>query len=714
MKQVCTDIKGNIYVEEVPSPQLVENGVLVQVGYSLISSGTEGKAVGGGGNLFIKALREPELVRKALKIAKFRGIKKTAEIIRDKSSELRIAGYSTSGIVIEVGKEVHGVKKGDRVACAGGGYATHSEINYIPKNLFVKLPSDVPLDEAAFTALGAIGLQSIRRARIEVGETVIVIGLGLIGQLVCQMLKVAGCKTIGLDIDDDRIHLALENGLDYGIPSQESTYIDEIISITGGLGADATLICAHTSASDVVNQSFAITRERGKIILVGDVGLHIEREMFYRKEQDFLISRSYGPGRYDQRYEEKGIDYPFGFVRWTENRNMEAFVNMIAQNKINVSSLISEKYCIDDAQQAYENLSSHIGVLFEYKASEALKVHDTIIAKTEIALRGTAEGKTRLGIIGGGAFAKSFHLPNLQKIPEFDLYAIATRTGTNAKSIAKKYQMTYCTTNYHELMNDPRVDAVLIATRHDLHKKLVSEAIEAGKHVFVEKPLALSIEDCEEIQTAVQKSEMLLTVGFNRRFSPFSKKAKRIIQGVSGPKAIVYRINAGALPTDHWLLDPMEGGGRILGEACHFLDLLHWFLSEEPTEISAYSVDSTSSGIVNENNISCILKFDSGSTAMLLYNCLGNANLSKERIEIFGGNKAVVIDDFSELSFYGCGEKGVKKKRQEKGFFEQWISFRNAIRGTQPLEVTVEDGLRATKMSVHVLNSLRTSKPVKM
>ncbi len=710
MKQICSDAKGNLFLEEVPPPSVKKNGVLVETAYSLISSGTESMAISGGGSLLKKVKQKPELVKTVIKSVQTQGLDKTINLVKDRVNELRPLGYCCSGIVIEVAANVTDIKVGDRVACGGGGYAAHSEINFVPKNLLVKVPDNVNLEEAAFTTIGSIGMQGLRRANVSLGETVVVIGLGLIGQLVCQMLKVAGCRVLGVDLVQDKIDLALRNGLDKGKIWLENDISRDVNYFTSGIGADAVILCAGTSSSDPVNLAFKIAREKGKIIILGAVGMDLERDTFYHKEQDFLISRSYGPGRYDQGYEEQGIDYPVSYVRWTENRNMQEFVQLLSEKKLNIESLISKRYKINDALTAYQNIGQNLGVLIDYgpgdknyniKTSKKIEVN-VISAKID--------SKIKVGIIGGGAFAKQYHLPNINKLKDFELRAIATQTGANGKTIANRYKMNYCTTDYSEILKDEKIDLVVISTRHNLHKQISVDAVKAGKNVFLEKPLALTKKDCLEIKDAVESSNVLFTIGFNRRYSPFSEKAKQLMTKIDEPKMLSYRVNAGVLPKNHWLNDPDEGGGRLLGEACHFLDLLYWFIEAESTSISAVKIQSDSTEITDNDNFSCLIKYSDGSTGTLIYSSIGDQSFSKERVEIFSGGKVIVIEDFRELILSGFQSTGFRKKRIDKGHYNQWKNFLSCLKGEKELDLTVYDGIRVFNESMEIMKQLNEVK----
>jgi predicted dehydrogenase/threonine dehydrogenase-like Zn-dependent dehydrogenase len=708
MKQLFIQQSKGAVVEEIPAPTLGEGQVLVRNAYSLVSSGTESTALKIQKSLASKMRSQPEVISKVVHKIKSEGVAKTADLIRGKLDQLSPTGYSSAGTVVAVGKDVKGLNVGDKVACAGAGYANHAEVIAVPENLAVKIPEGIGLDESAFVALGGIAMHGVRRAGSVFGETVVVIGLGLIGQLTCQILKTAGCRVIGLDIAEARTRLAGELGADLALVPSDNT--EQIISnFTDQMGADAVIICAGSKSSEITNQAMGMLRDKGRLVVVGAVGMALERGVLYEKELDFLISRSYGAGRYDRDYEEKGRDYPIGYVRWTEKRNMLEFLRMTADGKLKVKPLISKVFPLDEGKPAYDSVSDPavIGVLFKYPDM----AETPLVRKIEVTTRvPAAGGPARIAVIGGGSFAADVHLPNIKASADADLRAIVTATGGNAKALAKRFGASYCATDYKEVLEDPEVDAVIISTRHNLHAPIAIAAAGAKKHIFVEKPLALTRQDCFDVAEAVAVNKMLLMVGFNRRFAPFAVEMKKQLANFPGPKTVIYRVNAGPLPADHWLLDPKEGGGRILGEGCHFFDFACWLLDETPLSVFAQSAQGAGGGA---DDLSAIVHFGGGSNVNIIYNGSGSAGFSKERIEVYVGGVTIVIDDFSEMLVGGPGGRTLKQKA-DKGHKAALNNFIQAVRGKEDLRTTIDDGVTATLLSIAAIDSAKTERVVEV
>jgi threonine dehydrogenase-like Zn-dependent dehydrogenase len=526
MKQVLVK-RGQVLVDEIPAPQIEDGRVLVQVDHSCISIGTEMTGVRGSGMpLWKRALKQPENVKKVFNMISAQGLTKTQNIIKGKLDSGVPTGYSASGIVVGIGKGINDIKVGDRVACAGAQCAFHAEYINVPRNLTVKVPDDVTLAEASTVTLGAIAMQGVRRANPTLGETFVVIGLGVLGQMAVQMLKANGCRVIGSDLERSRIEMAIKNGADYGIHPDDGIDIEQVVRISGGFGADGVVITAATSSDAVVSSAFKMCRRKGRVVLVGDVGLNLNREDIYQKELDFFISTSYGPGRYDNHYEEKALDYPIAYVRWTENRNMEEFLKLIAAKKVQIMPMVQATYPIEQATEAYELLKSGnekpLMVLLSYSAK---KNYSETIKVLNPTAKASGKEKLRIALVGAGEFAKSMHLPNIQALSQmYHLQAVMSRTGHNAMSTAKQFDANYATTNYDEIIQDNDIDAVLITTRHNLHADMVLQALKAGKHVLVEKPLALTPEELGYITDFYANSDgelPVLLTGFNRRFSPY-------------------------------------------------------------------------------------------------------------------------------------------------------------------------------------------------
>lgn len=709
MKQVVNKA-GKINIEDVPPPTIREGYVLVSNRFSLISTGTEISNIKNSSeSILSKAIKNKDLFEKGIDKIKTDGIKPTIDFIKQQTNKLGILGYSSAGIVIDKGKNVDNVTVKDHVACGGGGYAYHAEIIAVPKNLVVKLPKGVAFDEAAFTTLGSIALQGVRRAKVQIGDVVVVIGLGLVGQLTTQILRTAGCRVIGYDLNEDRVKLAKELGLHVGISSYENP-VKSVFKYTGGVGADAIIICAATSSNKPVNQAMEMARKKGIIVVVGKVGLHLKRSELYKKELDFFISTSYGPGRYDPLYEEKGIDYPIGYVRWTENRNMKAFLEMVSENKVNIKPLISHKFHISDAIKAYKTIHSDensLGILLKYNEKENEKIEKKVIVST-----GKQSGKINVAVVGCGSFAQNYHLPNLRKISDYNIRAVVSATGTTVKEIAKKFGAEYCTTDFEDILRDKNIDTVFITTRHNLHAPLSIAAAKAKKNIFLEKPLALNYNDCKKVVKAVEENNVLFSIGFNRRFSPVSLKAKQFIGKGTGPLMLNYIVNANKLPPEHWVHDPIEGGGRMIGESCHFFDLIYWFVGNEPIEIFSRGLSSSRIDLTeDENNISTI-KFADGSIASLTYTSVGHKSYPKERVEIYFNENVLLIDNFKNLRIWGNQKNFIKLKKMDKGHYAELVRFAKVIKGKDHLLVTAKDGIRATLCSLKALESLRSGKVV--
>lgn len=706
MKQVLVK-GGEVFVEEVPPPQASRGAALVQVACSLISSGTESGFVaqGGTGALILKKAKDPLNIEKVKRKIASVGIKGTLEVIKGKLFEFQAPGYSSAGVIVDCGEDLHGFRVGDRVACAGVGYASHAEFNAVPHQLLTPIPDGVSFEEAAYVSLGAIAMQGVRQAGTTFGETVIIVGLGLLGQLAAQIARAAGCHVIGCDPVEGKRALAQELGAEAVCAPDELA--DTVALMTGGYGADAVIICAASKGSEVTRQACDLARQKGRVVVVGAVGMELEREPMYLKELDFRLSCSYGPGRYNPNYEERGLDYPIAYVRWTEGRNMAEFLRMIATGRVQVKPLISLQKPVDEAAEAYKAIlapgPTTISALITYPQSAADKTQP----KRTLVLRGTSKGNAGIGVavIGAGGFATGHHLPNLKRIAGCHLEAVVARTGSKAKQAAEKFGARACSTDYREVLAMPEVQAVVIATRHDSHKAIAIAAAEAGKHVFVEKPLALTVEDCDAILAAAEKSGVLVSVGFNRRFSTHARALKAALARAAGPKMITYRCNAGPLPANHWAVDPVEGGGRIVGEAVHFFDLCAWLVGEDPSHVSAERIGLGLPGAPAEDNLSIAMRFPGGSLATVIYTSLGHAALGKERIEAFAGGGAAVLEDYRAVSFHGMPGTAQKTSTEDKGQAALMENFIRAIRGEAELEVTGQHGLRATRIAVEALRS---------
>ena len=582
----------------------------------------------------------------------------------------------------------------------------------MPRQLLTPIPDGVSFEEAAYVALGAIAMQGVRQAQTTFGETIVVMGLGLVGQLAFQILRAAGCRVICSDPVQAKCDLAEELGAEAACtPGALPGVVDEW---TGGYGADGVVICAASRDSAVTHSALDLCRPKGRVVVVGAVGLQLPREPMYMKELDFRLSCSYGPGRYHPAYEERGLDYPIGYVRWTEGRNMGEFLRMVAEKKVTVQPLTSIVRSVAQAQEAYsailEKGSTAISSLIDYGLED---LAPAMPAERKLLVRATEAkaGQVGIAVIGAGGFASAFHLPNLAKMPEACLEAVADVAGRKAKAAAEKHGARYCTSDYREVLADGRVKAVVIATRHNLHPVIAIEAARAGKHVFTEKPLAITVAECEQVCDAVQEAGVLLSVGFNRRFSKFSQHAKRVIDGWAGPKMILYRCNAGPLPPGHWTCDPVEGGGRIVGEGVHFFDLCCWLLGQDPVEVRADRADTHAENVESENNLTAILRFPDGSTATVVYCSLGHAGVPKEQVEIYGGGSVICIDNYRGIRFAGGGGKDYRQSAEHKGQFELLENWVRAIRGEAELNVTAQHGLRATWIAQEAMRKCYSPDP---
>jgi predicted dehydrogenase/threonine dehydrogenase-like Zn-dependent dehydrogenase len=689
---------GEVRVVEAPEPVVRPGTVLVRTSHSLISAGTESAGIGSGGrreNLVLKAIRNPALVKKVVDRVASHGLQATAELVRTRISSEMPSGYSCAGVVIDTAEDVTDIRKGDRVACAGAGYANHAGVNVVPRNLVALVPDGVSFEEAAFATLGAIALQGVRRTEPGLGDRVAVLGLGLLGQITVQMLKAAGAVVIGVDVRADRVARAQALGLDAGFTVGERDFVAGVVERTGGRGADAVIVTAAGGDAGLLNKAFESCRRKGRVVLVGDVPIRIQRDKIYKKEIDFLISTSYGPGRYDPSYEEKGRDYPFGYVRWTEGRNLEEVLRQIASGALRVRPLIDATHGIEAASAAYASLASEnrpIGILLDYHLDAAAPAAPAVSYRpSRRAPSSPRPGALGVGVVGYGGYFRHMLLPLLKAHPGFSLVSACARSGLTVRAAVENDAFARGTTDYRELVADPSVDVVYVATRHDLHYVVARAAVEAGKAVFVEKPMTTTVADARALAEAVERRGTLLTVGFNRRFSPHAVRLAELLRPIAAPKTLVYRVNAGALPPDHWLLDPVEGGGRLVGEGVHFFDMLRFLAGAEPVRV----VSASPRGRERDEAIVAI-EFADGSTGSLVYTGSGAAELGKERLEVFAGGASFVLDDYRSLEVHGLGKEGTRTRTVEKGQKEQLENFYRALRGEASLGVSSEDGLQAT------------------
>lgn len=716
MKQLLQNLRdGTTAVVEVPVPAVRPGAALVKTAASLVSAGTERMVVEfAEKSLLGKAKARPDLVMQMLNKARREGVLSTLEAAFNRLDQPMPLGYSSAGTVVAVGEGLAGIQPGDRVACAGGGVAVHAEYTVIPKNLLAPVPDGVDLECAAFATVGAISLHGFRLANPQIGNSVTIIGLGLLGLLAAGIAQAAGCIVLGLDLDPDRVNLAHKLGIPAYLRADAETATP---AFTKNRGFDIALICADTASNDPVELAGKITRDKGQVVAIGAVGLQLPRKIFYEKELNFQVSRSYGPGRYDPDYEEKGIDYPYSFVRWTENRNMVAFLDLLAQKKLNVQPLISHRFPIHDAPQAYELITgkhkeTYLGVLLTYPSelsgtSPAIKITAPTPIESDMPLS--------LGVLGAGNYARAVFLPVISKTSQIHKHSIASASGLSAAHSAQKYGFQYALSDEDEVLNASEVNVVAILTRHHQHARQVCTALKNGKHVYCEKPLAIHKSQLDEIFRALDRpGAPLLTVGFNRRFAPLSARLEQFIRQSAEPLSISYRVNAGFLPESHWLHDPQEGGGRIIGEACHFIDYMIFLAGELPTKVIAQSLPDA--GKYRQDNVTVLLSFPNGSLGTLHYLANGDKSFPKERIEVFSGGKIAVLNDFRSLELLDQGRRKQMRSwfRQDKGHAAAWNAFLRAIQEHLPPPISYSHLWGSAAASFAVMESLQTGSSVSL
>lgn len=710
MKQLIQNFKtGDLYVDEVPLPGIKEGMVLVENQFSLISAGTErGTVKVAQSNLLGKAMQRPDLVAQVLQNVKKEGLAATINKVRTKLDSLKALGYSTSGTVLASLDKDTVFKPGDRVACAGQDYASHAEIVAIPQNLVAKIPDNVSFEEAAFTTLGAIALQGVRQAEPRLGEKICVIGLGLLGQITCQLLKANGCGVFGIDLNDRLIELANNICADKALHRDDPSLIAACENFTNGHGFDGIIITAAAQSNDPIELSAQIARKKGKIIVVGAVKMDIPRDPhFYRKELDLRMSCSYGPGRYDTKYEENGADYPFAYVRWTEQRNMEAFLELLSRKSIDIKSLITHVFDIDEAEKAYDIIlgktkGPHIGILLKYTTNNAKHIPLVQVKNSPIL-------SVNAGFIGAGSFAQSYLIPNV-KLWGASLDGVVTSTGISSKNVADKFKFNFCSSEMNDVLSNESINTVFIATPHSSHADLVVEALKANKKVFVEKPLAINMNQLQAVMDAKARFNHTLMIGFNRRFTQISEAIRNEFTNASEPLVVNIRVNAGLILKNHWIQQPEIGGGRIIGEMCHFIDLMQYFTKAEPIKVFAECINTGNSKITPADNIAIVIKFSDGSVGNLTYLANGDRSLPKESIEVFGAGKIGVINDFRDGVVHKNG-KPLKIKSSGKGHKEEVDAFLNAVRDGKDSPISFRSICLTTISTFKILDSLYTGMP---
>jgi polar amino acid transport system substrate-binding protein len=717
MKQVLQSLRtGELAVVEVPEPACLPGHVLVRNAFSFVSPGTERAAREvAKSSLLAKARQRPDQVKKVFERIRTEGVLATYEKVRARLEEPIPLGYSSAGVVIEAGEGVEGIYPGMRVACAGAGYANHAHVVSVPINLVAAIPEGVPYEEACGATLCAIAMQGLRVAEVVLGEVVGVIGLGLLGQITVQLLKASGCRVLGIDLLPAMVEKALELGADKALlrsgPIEEAA-----LAMTGGHGLDAVILTAATESNDPIELAGVLSRKKGRVVVVGTVAMDIPRRIYYPKELDLRFSTSYGPGRYDPGYEEGGRDYPYAYVRFTEQRNMESSLSLLAQGKLRLAPLISHRFPIDRAEEAYSLVEgkggeASIGILLDYQLEEPCQAtlsRDTQQDKTPRSLG--VPGKVNLGVIGAGQFASGVLLPRLARNPAVRMVRLATARGATAAAAAKRLGIPKASCRAEDVFEDPEVQAVLIATRHNQHAEQAMMALAMGLDVFVEKPLALNREELAQLRETAAQSGRILMVGFNRRFAPLAEKAKQWFEPRVGPLALLARINAGRLPEGSWLLDPEIGGGRIIGEVCHFVDLFQYWTGSFVNRVQAECLRSSSSVPRGEENIVATLGFEDGSTASLAYLSEGAGSLSKEWYEIHGGGKSAVLDDFRTLDLHEGGKRTrVHSRNQDKGHTRELEHFIECVVSGRPPLLSFESCARATEVTFEICEKLRST-----
>lgn len=702
MKQVLIR-QGVITVETVPEPRLEPGAVLISTTHSCISVGTEMSGVRASGTpLWKRALRQPEKVGNMIGLALSQGPARAFDIACAKLGAYQPSGYSAAGVVIAVGAGVVDLAPGDRVACAGNQCAFHAETICVPRNLTARIPDAVDGAAASTVALGAIALHGVRRLDPTIGETFVVLGLGLIGQIAQQILRANGCRVIGVDLNPARIEIARTLGLDATLDPDATSSAEAVARLTDGVGADGVLVAASADAPDLLAAAFRMCRKKGRVVLVGDVPIAIDRAEIYAKELEFRISTSYGPGRYDRRYEEEGADYPVDYVRWTENRNMEAYLRLLADGKVHVEPLIGAHFPIERAAEAYAALSGPerpLAAVLDYPPRVAGAHPRPAVARTP-----AQAGVIGLAVVGAGDFARAVHLPNIRALSDLcELRAVVARQPHHALDAARQFGAAEAMTDFDAMLSDDGIHAVIIATRHDSHAPFALAALKAGKHVFVEKPLALERDELAAIESfyADNRQAPVLMTGFNRRFSPFIERQLEMLKGRTQPLLASYRVNAGLLPANHWTQGP-QGGGRNRGEACHFYDLFTALADASVTQTTVAPVAATGARVRRDENFAASFAFADGSAANLVYTALGARETPKERMELFCEGRTFILDDYRTLAVQGGAGKGLSLRLQDKGHKSALCAFLEAALGRRDWPIPLWQQIQATRMALEV------------
>lgn len=704
MKQVIRRGLKEIIVDEVADPIATNNHVLVRPFYSLISTGTETADIHTD-NIVKEVADNPGHLQTVWNVMKKTDPISTINEVRAKFKDYAVLGYSGAGMIVEKHDSITGLQIGQRVAYGGEGTG-HGETIPVGRNLIARVPDNVSFQEACFTTLGAIAMNSVRLSEINVGDVVAVVGLGLVGQLVSQLVRCQGGVVIAIDLQKERVDLAKATGADYGLISSETT-VAEVRALTEGRGVDCVIVAAASKSPKPLQEGVSMARDRGRVIMVGACPIEIPRAEMYVKELSFMVSRAYGPGSYDPKYEKQGIDYPISYVRWTENRNMEEFLRLVSVGKVDVKPLITDEFVLDDASKAYETImaegSKSLACVLRYPVNDLENPVENYQPKRKVVVNDVepVDGEIRFALVGAGNLAKWAHLPALKKINGAKFHAIYSNRGAQGKAYAMRFEANYHTSDYNEILNDKDIDVVLISSRHNAHAGEAVAALNAGKHVFIEKPMAITVEECQEIYQAVQKSGKRLMVGFNRRFAPYYVEMKQLIKNRTSPIVVSTRMNSPGIEKG-WAAEP-EQGGVVLGEGCHFVDLMYWLTESEPVSISAYGFD--------EHNVSATFKFADGSIGTFIYTVVGSESSGGELVEVFSQGVSVLSEDFKRLVVKKKDRKGRSKFFADKGYDEQLESFVKSLKSGTETEITAIDGTRATLGCLLMLESVRTGNP---
>jgi len=700
---------GEMLVEELPAPNCLNGGILVRNICSLISAGTEKTSVTNTqSNLLDRAKKQPKEAKIVMDMLKKEGVFATIKKVQSKLDSYKTLGYSTAGMVIE--SDCTEYQPGDFVACAGAGYAVHAEIISVPKNLAVKIPQGVSFEEASYGTVGSIALQGVRQADLRLGENVAVIGLGLLGQITVQLLKASGCRIAGLDVNTNLFEKAKFYNCDETFISSKEN-IKSLIAFTGGLGFDSVIITASTGSNEPIELAIDIARKKGKVVVVGGISMNLPRPGFYEKELDITISCSYGPGRYDANYEELGHDYPAGFVRWTENRNLQAILDLIAQGKLDVKSMTTHRFDINDGVKAYDLITgkvkeSYLGIVLNYPERK-----DAVNKTIKISCNSKAVSDVKIGFIGAGSFAQSYLIPPLKETG-VEFTAVSTATSVNAETAAKKFGFKYASTDSSEIINMKDVNMLFCASKHDSHAQYVIESLNGGKPIFVEKPLAVNLEQLAEIDEAMMKNKGKIMVGFNRRFSKPFKEIAEFFKARTEPMSISYRVNAGMPPVTSWPFRPEQGSGRIIGEGCHFIDCMIFLTKALPVKIFAECISSQNPQTFNHDNVVMTIKFSDGSIGSLQYFANGDSSLPKEYCEVFCEGSSAIMKNFESVEFNRAGKSNKKSFDGKKGHNEEVIKTIEAIKTGKPMPITYEEIRKSTLATFAAIESLKSGVPL--